>query len=311
MLDEWRAELDFFFETCSTKDAIKKLKTNKAVMIIGSSGIGKTATMKYVSLVFKKKGYEIVLISSPFDIPSSHRFSMRKQLFIIDDIFGKYRVDSLAVELWRRLQDRLMAVFKDTNVKLLCTLRSQLYTDMRSSVFPIELNSTIVDLDSKDLVLSLNEKKGMLENYLELRKITHHFNDDEIFQICSCQIAFPLLCNLFTSNQEFLKMKSTFFMSPSIIFKEELDRLQTENKEVYCVLVLIVIFQLEELQKIFDINCEIERKEVFIKILRACEVSENIARGTLHRHLQSVAGTFVESTNIFKFQHDKLEEAIA
>lgn len=47
------------------------------------------------------------------------------------------------------------------------------------------------------------------------------------------------------------------------------------------------------------------------KILRACEVPENISRKTLHRHLQSVAGTYVETTNIFKFQHDKLEETIA
>lgn len=95
----------------------------------------------------------------------------------------------------------------------------------------------------------------MLENYLERRKISQNFNEDEMLSICSCEIAFPLLCNLLTTNQEFLKMKSRFFQSPYIIFKEELNRLQIENKEVYCVLVLVVIFYLEELQMMFDINC--------------------------------------------------------
>lgn len=310
VLDEWRAELESFYETRGTREVIEKLNTDNAVMIIGNSGIGKTATMRYVSLLFEERGYEVVLISSPEEIPL-HRFPERKQLFIMDDIIGKYRVESVAVELWRRLHDRLKVVFKDQNVKLLSTLRRQLYTDMSSVLFPTVFSSTVVDLDSNNLVLSSNEKKRMLENYIKRRKITRNFDDDEMLRICSCQIAFPLLSNLFTSNQKFLKMKSTFFLSPSMIFKEELNRLQIENKEVYCVLVLVVMFLIEELHMIFDINCEVERIEAYIKILRACELPENIARKTLHRHLQSVAGTFVETNNIFKFQHDKLEETIA
>lgn len=254
VLDDWRADLENFYETEGTKKVIEQLNTNNAVMITGNSGIGKTATMKYVSLLFEKTEYEVVLISSPNDIPTQ-RFPGRKQIFIIDDIIGKYSVDSVAVELWRRLYDRLRVIFKDKNVKLLSTLRRQLYADMSSTLFPIVFNSTTVDLESKELVLSSSEKKRMLEHYLERRKITEYLDGDEMLRICSCQTAFPLLCNLFTTNQEFLKMKSRFFQSPYIIFKEELNRLQIENKEVYCVLVLVVIFYLEELQMMFDINC--------------------------------------------------------
>lgn len=309
VLDEWRAELENFFETGGTKKVIEQLDTNTAVMVTGNSGVGKTAIMKYVSLLFEKKGYEVVLISSPNEI-ILQRFPERKQIFIMDDIIGKYRVDSVAVELWRRLHDRLKVVFKENNVKLLSTLRRQVFTDM-SLFFSTVFNSEVVDLESEDLVLSLNEKRGMLTNYLKRRKISENYDNDELLKIYSCQFAFPLLCNLFTTNQEFLKMRSKFFESPSIVFKEELNRLQIENKEVYCVLVLVVIIYLEDLQTIFDINCEIERKEAYTKILRACEVPENIPRRTLKMHLQSVAGTFVETTNILKFQHDKLEETIA
>lgn len=310
MLDEWRDELENFYETGGTKKVIEQLDNNTAVMVTGNSGVGKTFIMKYVSLLFEKNGYEVVLISSPNDI-ILQRFPKRKQLFIIDDIIGKYRVDSVAVELWRRLHDRLKVVFKENNVKLLSTLRRQVYTDMSLQFFSTVFNSTVVDLESEVLVLSSNEKRGMLTNYMKRRKISENYDDNELLKICSCQFAFPLLCNLFTTNQEFLKMRLKFFESPSIVFIEELNRLQIENKEVYCVLVLVVMIYLEDLQTIFDINCEIERKEAFTKILRACEVPENIARRTLKLHLQSVAGMFVEKTNIFKFQHDRLEETIA
>lgn len=200
----------------------------------------------------------MLLITSPNDIPL-HRFPDRKQLFLMDDIIGKYRLDSVAVELWRKLHDRLKVVFKDNNVKLLSTLRRQLYTDMSSILFPTVFSSTIVDLESNNLVLSSNEKKEMLQHYTKRRNITQTFDDDEMLKICSCKIAFPLLSNLFTSNQEFLKMKAKFFQSPYIIFKEELNRLQIENKEVYCVLVLVVIFHPEDLITTFDINCEIKK----------------------------------------------------
>lgn len=215
VLGEWRAEVENFYKTQGTKAVLEKLNTNSAVMITGNSGIGKTTTMRYISLLLEKRGFEIVLISSPNDIPL-HRFPGRKQLFIMDDIVG---VDSVAVELWRRLHDRLKVVFKDQNVKLLSTLRRQVYADMSLVLFPTVFNSTIVDQESKDLVLSSNEKKRMLENYLERRKISQNFNEDEMLSICSCEIAFPLLCNLFTTNQEFLKMKSRFFPVPIHYFQ--------------------------------------------------------------------------------------------
>lgn len=121
-MEEWKAELETFYETEGTKKVTKELNIKSAVLITGNFGIGKTATMKYVSFLFEKKGYKVVPISSPNDI-LLHRFPERNQIFILDDIVGKYRVDSAAVELWRRLYDRLRVVFKDKNVKLLSTLR--------------------------------------------------------------------------------------------------------------------------------------------------------------------------------------------
>lgn len=111
VLDEWRVELDRFYETKGTRKVMEKLNTNNCVMIIVNSIVGKTSILRYVSLLFEERGYKVVLISSPDEIPL-HRFPERKQLFIMDDMIGKYRVDSVAVELWRKFHDRLKVVLR-------------------------------------------------------------------------------------------------------------------------------------------------------------------------------------------------------
>ena len=310
VLNLWENELKIVYRTRGTLEVLNKIRTNSVVMIIGNSGSGKTTAMKYASLQLQEEGYEIVLISSPSDIPS-HRNNDRNQLFIIDDILGKYRVDINAFEAWKRLQDRISVVFKHSGAKLLVTLRRQLYqtiSHISSSTF---FESKVVDLDSKNLALSGDEKIGMLEHYLDNRNLSNSISMDEKVEICACNIAFPLLCNIFSSSQDFFQQKAIFFLSPSVVFKEELGRLEKENKEVYCVLVLLMIFSDEELESIFDIECNIDRTNIYLLILRACGVIENIPRKSLHEYLQSLCGTFVEPTNHFRFVHDTLEETLA
>ena len=164
----------------------------------------------------------------------------------------------------------------------------------------------------------MNQKLWILipkiKSYQEMRKwecLSNSISMDEKVEICACDIAFPLLCNIFSSSQDFFQQKANLFISPSVVFKEELDRLEKENKEVYCVLVLLMIYRYKELEIIFDIECNIERTNVYLLILRACGVPENIPRKSLKEHLQSLSGTFVKPSNHLRFIHDTLEETIA
>ena len=76
--------------------------------------------------------------------------------------------------------------------------------------------------------------------------------------------------------------------------------MEKENKEVYCVLVLLLIFNDEELVSIFDIECNIDIiKDVYELMLRVCGVQENIPRKSLKEQLQSLYGTFVIILNLF------------
>ncbi|XP_062567909.1 uncharacterized protein LOC134230148 [Saccostrea cucullata] len=309
LVEKWKTETEVFYKTRGTEEVLEKIKTKNNVMIVGNSGTGKTATMKYVSLLLEKEGYEIFPISSANDI-FFQRFSGRKQLFIIDDIIGKYKVDNIALELWEKTNNRLELIFKGKDAKMICTLRRNLQKEIGELSISAVFNSTIVYLGSIDLALSLNERKGIFTKYMLEQNRQGDIGTEEIEMICRCNYAFPLLCELFFSNSEFFKRKAKFFDNPSIIFREELDRLQKKNNEVYCALVLNVIFVKKTLQQIFDITCDLPRKDDFFKILRACEVSETIPRKRLYRKLLSVSGSFVRSDDPFVFIHDRLEESI-
>ena len=310
MLEFWKTDLINFYKTRGAQEVVKSIKESNIVIIIGNSGTGKSTTMKYTTLQLREEGYEIIILSDPYDIPS-YRFINRKQLFIMDDVLGKYRIDSMAFDMWERLHDRLKVVFNDKSAKLLVTLRKQLHKTIPQIQPSIIFDSKVVDLDSNDLVLSKDEKIAMLETYLENKNLTNILTSNEKSVICTCTIAFPLLCSVFSSNQDFWKQKAKFFQSPTVVFNRELDRLQKENAEVYCVLVLLLMFSFRELTSLFIIKCEFERIDVYRSVLSACGVSKNISRKVLQDHLRSLSGTFVEPSNHFRFIHDTLEDTIA
>lgn len=44
----------------------------------------------------------------------------------------------------------------------------------------------VVDLELEDLVLFLNEKRGMFINYMKWRIIFENYDDNELLKICFC-----------------------------------------------------------------------------------------------------------------------------
>lgn len=309
-MKEWSRGMELFYETKGTMRVVKDIRDNSVVVITGNSGSGKTTAMHHASVQLQRNGYEIVLISSPNDIPTQ-RFVSQKQVFVMDDVVGSCRVDKMAISLWRRLHDRIRVVFNDKNAKLLMTIQPHLLENIRI-IIPSEVGLKIVDLNSDELALSEDEKKGMLDTYLKNRLCTNPIVEDDMVNICSNNIAFPLLCNMFTSNEKFLNEKAKFFRSPSVFFEKDLNSLQDENPKMYCVLVLLLIFDIKDLHCIFkDIGSKIERSDDYISILHACGVSENIPRKSLQDHLRSMAGSYVQPKHHFKFIHESFEETLA
>ena len=307
VVEGWRQNLKIFYKSKGTEKVVDEIKENQVVLIIGNSGTGKTTAMHHASLQLSEDGFEIIPVSSPTAIPSQ-RESLQKQLFVIDDVVGPYRVNKMETDLWDRLRDRILVAFKEKNAKLLMTSRRQVHEDI-TQILSTMFDLKIVDLDSNELALSKHERKGMLQAYLE--NVSMHIDAMQMTKMCSTKIAFPLLCRMFTANENFLREKANFFRSPSVLFKQELDSLQKYNERMYCVLVLLLFFDVKELQCIFDIQRKIERRDVYELVLSACDVPEGISRNSLKKRLLLMTGSYVEFTNPFQFIHDSLEATLA
>lgn len=309
VLEGWWQNLNTFYKSKGTEKVVQEIKSSQVVLIVGNSGTGKTTAMHYASRQLFEDGFEIVPVAYPSEIPSQ-RFPSKKQLFVIDNVFGRYRVGKIETDSWEKFRDRIFVVFKEKTAKLLMTSRRQVYKDI-SQILSTMFDLEIVDLDCNELALSKNERKGMLELYLGKISNSTQLSDEDITEICSNKVAFPLLCKMFTSNENFLREKAIFFRSPFKFFKAELNSLQKDDKVMYCVLVLLLIFDVKELQCIFDMHGEIERRETYALLLSACGVAEGISRHSLRKDLFSMTGSYVDLKNPFKFIHDTLEETLA
>nr|XP_022308342.1 uncharacterized protein LOC111114344 [Crassostrea virginica] len=161
VVEGWRQEFKTFYKTKGSERVLEDIKENQVVLIIGNSGTGKTTAMHYASLQLFEDGFEIAPVTSPSAIPPQ-RFSLQKQLFVIDDVVGPYRVNKMEIALWDKLRDSILVAFKEKIAKLLMTSRREVHKDI-SEILSTMFDLKIVDLDSNELTLSKHERKGMLQ----------------------------------------------------------------------------------------------------------------------------------------------------
>ena len=86
-------EKNLFVKTSIYDDAVKSLKENRLLMIIGNPGVGKTMLTKMLALKFAVDGYKIrytTNVTNLTELKSSlSRNSKDKEIVLIDDCFGQ------------------------------------------------------------------------------------------------------------------------------------------------------------------------------------------------------------------------------
>ncbi|CAG2188628.1 unnamed protein product [Mytilus edulis] len=103
-IEEWEEQNKLFIKTDAVDSVLDSLKGKNCCTVIGTSGIGKSATIHHVALFLRDTaGYRIIPIHSPSDIESNFQRN-QKQIFVIDDICGKSVIQT-EVEKWIRRND--------------------------------------------------------------------------------------------------------------------------------------------------------------------------------------------------------------
>ncbi|XP_071137098.1 uncharacterized protein [Mytilus edulis] len=310
LLDAWRIEDNNFYETNGSKLVYAKVKDFSCILVTSNSGLGKTAIIRHIALKLHSEGFEIVPVESPEDIIKYK--TKQNQVFLIDDVLGKYGLSLTLLEKWERINEKLTSCLGSElgANKLLCTLRLQIALNTRFTNASTILNQVIVNLEEGSSELSKEEKRKILLKHLNRSNKENEMKPEEIEIVCQTKYAFPLLCKLVSTNEERFRNRITFFRQPISLLNEELNKMSIENKSLYCSLVLCMLYNGTLSRSIFDFDSR-ECDEKIYKIMQHCGLQRNTSKKELGDSVLCAIGSYFtqESDNI-RFIHDALEETV-
>ncbi|XP_076089150.1 uncharacterized protein LOC143059520 isoform X1 [Mytilus galloprovincialis] len=312
LVETWIEDDETFYETQRSELVYEKIKDCSCVVVTSTSGLGKTAIIRHIALKFIQEGFEIIPVESPEDILKYT--TQNKQVFLIDDVLGKYNLSPTMLDTWEKINDKLVTYFEDTGIgskKIMCTMRLQIALHTRFKKASTILNKEVINLECEPYALSKVEKQNILLKHLRRRKLEETVEKEEVDIMCETNNLFPLICKLVSSNEDRFRKRIAFFRQPLSLLNEELNKMSNENKQIYCVLVLCMMFNGSLSRNMFDIDSgECDKK--INKIMQTCGLPRNMSKRELGDSALSVLGSyFTMDSNSFRLIHDVLEETVS
>ncbi|CAC5374065.1 unnamed protein product [Mytilus coruscus] len=311
LVKTWITDNEIFYETKGTKLVYDKVKNCNCILVTSNSGLGKTATIRHIAIKLKLEGFEIVAIESPDDI-IKYKTNTKKQVFLIDDVLGKYDLSPTLLEEWERKDKKLISCLETElgSTKILCTLRLQITLSKRFKNASSILKKVVINLEHESNELSRMEKQKILMKHLRRRNLENEIRTKEVEIICENKYAFPLLCKLVSNSEERFRKRIAFFKQPLSLLREELDKISNENEKLYCILVICMLNNGSFSSNIFD-SYSNEYDEKIYRIMQTCGLTKNMTTKELKDSARSAIGSyFTKDSYNFRFIHDALEETV-
>ncbi|VDI60066.1 Hypothetical predicted protein [Mytilus galloprovincialis] len=148
------------------------------------------------------------------------------------------------------------------------------------------------------------KKQSIAEFYLK----TNASEISDSYDMFDC---FPLLCQLYSKNSK-LNIRN-FFTNPFTVYKEEIDKLQTEGAYVkYCALALCVMFNNQLKEEWLTEHVDENIKTIIKNTYEACKVNAGTSRLVLRDELNSLTHTYIRKDGeVYRTIHDKLFDFLA
>ncbi|XP_076105867.1 uncharacterized protein LOC143074202 [Mytilus galloprovincialis] len=301
-LKTWTEDDKMFIETNGAKSVLKCIKENGCVVVTGSSGTGKSSLMRHVALRMQEEGYVILPVTNPEKIIKWYNPS-KKILFVVDDFCGTYTINPMKLESWKNQMEKIKTLIEKKPVKLIMSCRLQVFKDEKMKSLSFN-QSCECNLLSEDNYLSETEKQSIAELYLK----SNASKIKEYYDMFDC---FPLLCQLYSKNKNLIM--EDFFKNPFTVYKEEIDKLQTEGAHVkYCALALCVMFNNRFKEEWLTEDVDKDIKTIIKNTYEACKVVKGTSRLVLRDELDSLTHTFIRKDgDLYRTIHDKLFDFLA
>lgn len=303
---KWQEDNKQFVETKASREVEGLIKCQNIVIVTGHTGCGKSAIVHHVALKYRSQGWSVKPISAVMDIIQIINVSTGdldgRTIFVVSDPIGKDSFNEIEYNLWRRYEENLKACLK--KVKLLMSCRKYIFSDGRVKGL-LKDKSHVIDLSNEKFKLSIKEK----ENIWKKHDVEKTVSKKELKQILKTETYFPLLCKLYFSKQIYKnrKEKLRFFKAPVTIFKEEIRHFRNSDKDKYCALVLLVLFNNHLC--IEDIRNSATSRETYNLALELCEMNKNTAPHSIVDAFETLQGYFVKKIgDTYHFYHDLVRE---
>ena len=303
-IERWKK--DNFFKTSAVATILEEVRNKAFVVITGPSGIGKSTIVKLVALQLQRTNdYQILPIMCPKDIVKYFDPNI-KQLYIIDDICGKFSVDQSMINSWERVKCQILKYRKDNkDFRVLGTCRLE-----------ISISSPFRKLQEKYEITECNllQKKFLYSKEEKLKIATYHIDEETIKQlddkILEAYNMFPLLCMMYAASESNPGVR--FFEYPLQAIEEQLDEMKEQNVCHFIGLALIVLYN----NKLHKLLLENRNDQIFENVFNG--VFEDLglvnrpSKRSVLSGLQGLEGIYTkELESTITVIHDKIFDIFA
>ena len=303
-IESWKK--DTFFETSAVATILEEVRNKSFVVITGPSGMGKSTIVKLVALQLQKtKDYHILPVMCPKDIVKYFDPNI-KQIYIIDDICGKFSVDQSMINSWERVKCQILKCCKDNkDFRVLGTCRLEISISGPFRKLQEKYEMTRCNLLQKKFLYSKEEK---------LKIAACHIGEETIKQlddkILSAYNMFPLLCMMFATSES--KPGVRFFEYPLQAIEEQLNEMKEQNECCFIGLALIVVYNNKLYKHILQNGDDKKFKDVFNKVFEELELRSKPSKRSVLSDLKALEGIYTkELESTITVIHDKIFDIFA
>ncbi|XP_061194768.1 uncharacterized protein LOC133202922 [Saccostrea echinata] len=232
LIRNWKLEDTFYFETHNFPSMLEKVKQQSFMIFIGAPGAGKSATVRHIAIKLQEDNYDVLPIK---DISLIEKYcnTQRKQLFVIDDIFGKFVLDQTSLNIVLRYEERITKPVHETIILFTC--REVVFNEAKQFNSFLTRPENVINMHSFENNLNTNDKMQIFQKYGLNHNLLQHSSWNNTSEM------FPLLCKMYSKDPKLELLGGGFFVTPVPCILKELTMMQQYNKINYASLVLCMM----------------------------------------------------------------------
>ena len=214
----------------ATQAGLRVLQKTNILAIIGRSGSGKTKCALDILSKLHVDGLRIMKLTSIQLWNESVNASVPCCVWFDDLLENK---SDNFIDQHRAMFQTIKACAQNGNVKVVLTIRSDIYDTHKACLFRFLREESLMDLESEKHQLTRELKNEILKHHMKVRKRDiSELTMDDILQ-SKPLLGFPLCCDLYSSIESNFQKGAAFFTCPGRELIEAFNMLRVSSKETY------------------------------------------------------------------------------